>query len=64
VLLQEVQLDPSGAGEGGLPSTDEHGMHEELALIDQPGVERVRRESRLADGNPFAGPRRHGGPVD
>jgi hypothetical protein len=25
-------------------------MDEELALVDQPGVERVRRESRTADG--------------
>ncbi|MEA2716944.1 MAG: hypothetical protein QOI99_1261, partial [Actinomycetota bacterium] len=33
-----------------LASTDEHRMDEELALIDQPGVERVRGEGRPADG--------------
>jgi hypothetical protein len=48
VLLQQVQLDAGVAGECGLSFTDEHRINEELALVDQPGVERVRRESRPA----------------
>src|SRR5213078_1546123 len=49
-LLQQLQLDAGVAGECGLAFTDEHRINEELALIDRPGVERVRGEGRSADG--------------
>ena len=42
VLLQQVQLDTGVAEERGLSVTDEHRINEELALIDQTGIERVR----------------------
>ena len=44
------KLDAGVAGECGPAVTDEHRINEELALIDQPGVERVRGEGRPADG--------------
>ena len=45
VLLQQLQLDTGVAGECGLAFTDEHRIDEELAPIDQPGVERARSGS-------------------
>src|SRR5215211_9405979 len=57
VLLQQLQLDAGVAEECGLSFTDEHRIHEELALIDQPGVERVRREGRPTDGQVAGGGR-------
>src|SRR6266545_767053 len=59
VFLQQLQLDAGVAGECGLSFTDEHRINEELALIDQPGVERVRREGRPADGQVAGGGRLH-----
>src|SRR5664280_2793849 len=59
VLLQQVQLDAGVAGECGLSVTEEHRIHEELALVDQPGVERVRREGRTPDGQIARGGRLH-----
>src|SRR3954471_10984159 len=56
-LLQQLQLDPGVPGECGLACTDEHRMNEELALIDQPSVERVRGEGRPADGQVAGGGR-------
>src|SRR5207248_10350262 len=58
-LLEQLQLDAGVAGECGLAFTDEHRMDEELALIDQPGVERVRGEGRPADGQVAGGGRLH-----
>ena len=49
VLLQQIQLDAGVAGERRLSSTDEHRINEELALIDQPGVQRMGSEGRAAD---------------
>src|SRR5436190_23183352 len=57
VLRQQLQLDAGVAGECGLAFTDEHRINEELALIDQPGVERVRGEGRAADGQVAGGGR-------
>src|SRR5437667_8123611 len=54
-LLQQLQLDAGVAGECGLAVTDEHRINEELALIDQPGVERVGGEGRPADGQVSGG---------
>jgi hypothetical protein len=59
VLFQQLQLDAGVAGERGLSFTDEHRINEELALVDQPGVERVRREGRPADGQVARGGRLH-----
>src|SRR5436309_15091911 len=58
-LLQELQLDAGVAGKCGLAFTDDHRMNEELALIDQPGAERVRGEGRPADGEVAGGGRLH-----
>jgi hypothetical protein len=33
-------------GSAGLPPTDDHGPDEQLTLIDQPGLESLRRERR------------------
>src|SRR4051794_33972740 len=56
-LLQQLQLDVGVSGERGLAFTDEHRIHEELALVDQPGVERVRGEGRPGDGQVAGGGR-------
>src|SRR5260370_22657267 len=57
VLLLQLQRDAGVAGERGLAFTDEDRIHEEVALVDQPGVERVRREGRPADGHVAGGGR-------
>jgi hypothetical protein len=43
------------AGSAGLPPTDEQGPDEQLALVDQPGIEGLRREVRTPDGEIAAG---------
>src|SRR4029079_18476020 len=48
-LFHELQRDARVAGERGLPITDDQRVHEELALVDQPGVEGVRGEGRPGD---------------
>jgi hypothetical protein len=37
-------------GQRAFASTEEYGPDEELALVDQPGLERVRRDVRAAHG--------------
>lgn len=51
MLVHQVHLDASVARECRLPGSDEYRIHEELALVDQPGVERLRCEGRSPDGS-------------
>src|SRR6185312_4434099 len=50
VLLLQLQLEAGVSGECGLAVADDHRTHEEVALIDQPGVERVCGKARAANG--------------
>src|SRR5262249_51849540 len=49
-LVQQLELGARVAGQRGLASTDEYGPDEELAPVAQPGLERVRRDVRAAQG--------------
>ena len=57
-LLQQLQLEAGVGGECGLAFTDEHRINEELALIDQPSVERVRSivVIEITDAEPLVSP--------
>src|SRR5215510_3528776 len=49
-LVQQLERGAHAAGQRGLASTDECGPDDELALVDKPGPERVRRDVRAAHG--------------
>src|ERR671910_2172880 len=47
-LVQQLQLQADTVGEGLLAASDHDGCDEQLAFVDQPGLERVAGEIRTA----------------
>lgn len=45
-IVQQLEVGASVAGQRGLASAEQDGTDEQVALIDQPGLESVRREVR------------------
>jgi len=60
VLVEQFPSHAAVPGEGGLADSDENRIHEELALVDEPRVERLRREGRSPDGSAVPPDRRIG----
>jgi hypothetical protein len=49
-LVEELQVAAIAFRQRGLASTDGHGPDEEPALVNQPGLESLRREVSAPDG--------------
>src|SRR5438093_10963883 len=54
-IVQQLEVGAGVAGQRGLASADEDGTDEQMALIDQPGLESVRREVRPPHGEMTGG---------
>ena len=55
-LVEQLEHQMDAVGERPLAATDEHGHHEQLQLVDQPGRERVCRELGAPDAQVAASP--------
>ena len=55
VLVEELEVGADACGEGRLAAAEEHGPDEELAFVDQVGLEGPGREVRSADGEVAGG---------
>lgn len=55
VIIEELEVGADARREGRLATAEDHGPDEELALVDQAGLEGPGREVRPADGKVAGG---------